>query len=311
MKTMKAMRVKRFGGPESVVVEEIPIPKPGAGEALIKVEAAAINPIDWKLREGMNQDLPLPFTLGVDFCGVIEQLGPGSPYKAGTAAALKPHDEVYGAGGSGADAEYLVAPLSQVARKPSTLSAVEAASVPVVGLTAWQGLFTHGELRAGQTVLILGASGGVGRFAVQLAASAGAKVYGTASGDLESLRKLGCERPIDYKKEHFEDVVMDADLCLDLVGGELQERALAVVKRGGRLVSTVEQPSQSLAARHGVQALFFVMRPDASQLEGLGAMIDAGKLTVEVAKVLPLKKAAEGEELNRRQKIHGKIVLTV
>jgi NADPH:quinone reductase-like Zn-dependent oxidoreductase len=225
---------------------------------------------------------------------------------------LKPHDEVYGAGGSGSDAEYLVAPLTQIARKPSTLSAVEAASVPVVGLTAWQGLFTHGELQAGQTVLILGASGGVGRYAVQLAASAGAKVYGTASAEnLELLRKLGCERAIDYRKERIEDVVKDADLCLDLVGGELQERAFAVLKGGGRLISTVEEPAEDTAKRRGVLAKFFAMKPDASQLQALAAMIDAGKLTVEVAKVLPLKKAAEGEELNRQQKVHGKIVLEV
>jgi NADPH:quinone reductase-like Zn-dependent oxidoreductase len=311
MKTMKAMRIRRFGGPEAVVVEDIPVPRPKAGEALIRVEAAGVNPIDWKLREGMNKDLPLPFTLGVDFCGVIVELGPSSN-KAGGALALRPNDEVYGAGGSGADAEFLVAPLSHIARKPGTLSTVEAASVPVVGLTAWQGLFTHGELRSGQTVLILGASGGVGRFAVQLAASAGAKVYGTASGEsIELLRKLGCERPIDYKNERIEDIVKDADLCLDLVGGELQERALSVVKRGGRLISTVEQPAEDLAAAGGILAKFFVMQPDASQLRELATRIDAGKLSVEVAKVLPLKKAAEGEELNRRHEVQGKIVLTV
>lgn len=302
---MKAIRVRHFGGPENVRVEEVERPKPGEGQVLVRVHAASINPIDWKMREGAFKDLQLPFTPGGDFSGVIEEVGPGvTEYRKG--------DEVYGDTGTGADAEYVVAPVKQIAAKPRSLDHVQAASIPLVALTAWQCLFEHGQLKSGQTVLILGASGGVGSVCVQLAAQAGARVIGTASAEnIERLRVLGCDVAIDYKAKRFEEEAQDVDLCIDLVGGDFQRRAFSVVKKDGRLVSTVQPPDDKLARSRGISAKMMVMRPKADQLREIAARVDAGKLKTTVAKVLPLEKAAEGEELNREQKIDGKIVLTV
>lgn len=307
METMRAMRVGRFGGPEALALERVPKPAPGPGEILVRVDASAVNPIDWKLREGFFKDLPLPFTPGGDFCGTVEALGEG-------ARRFQKGDAVYGVAKDsvGADADFVTVPESHAALKPRTLETVEAASVPLVAMTAWQGLFTHGRLTGGQTVLILGASGGVGSMAVQLAKLAGARVLGTASPEnADRVRRLGCDQVIDYKSERIEDVARGVDLCLDLVGGGLQKRAFSCVKRGGRLVSTVEPPDEKAAAERGVSAGFFMMKPDAEQLRELAAKIEAGDLVVEVAKVLPLEQAAQAEELNRKQQVDGKIVLRV
>lgn len=307
METMRAALVTRFGGPEAIILQRVPKPSPGAGELLVRVAATAINPIDWKLREGYRKDLPVPFTPGGDFCGFVEELGPD-------VTGFEPGDAVYGVakGSVGADAEYLCVPQGNAAPKPRTLGVLEAASVPLVGMTAWQGLFTHGQLQPGQTVLILGASGGVGSMAVQLARLAGAAVLGTASTEnVERVRGLGCGEVIDYKRDRFEDVARDVDLCLDLVGGDFQQRAFAAVKRGGRLISAVQPPDEALAAERGVTAAFFMMKPDSRQLRDLARRIDAGDLKVEISKILPLERVAEAEELNRQQKVDGKIVVQV
>ncbi len=307
METMKAVRVTRFGGPEAIVLQDVPKPEPGPGELLVLVEATAINPIDWKLREGYFKELPLPFTPGGDFCGTVEAVGKG-------VEAYQKGDAVYGVapGSVGADAEYVRVPLRNVSLKPRTLGPVEAASVPLVGMTAWQGLFTHGGLKPAQSVLILGASGGVGSMAVQLAKLHGARVLGTcATENVERIKLLGCDRAIDYKKERVEQAARDVDVVLDLVGGDLQRRAFACLKRGGRLVSAVQPPDETLAAERGVKASFFRMQPDAGQLKELATKLEAGELKTEVAKVLPLSQAAEAEELNRRQQVDGKIVLQV
>ena len=307
MDTMRAVRVDRFGGPETLKIQDVPKPRPGSGEALVRVAATSVNPVDWKFREGFFKDLPLPFTPGGDFCGTIEELG---PYAAG----FKKGDVVFGCarGSVGAEAEFLVAPVKNMALKPRTLEPVEAAGVPLAGMTAWQGLYTHGHLKSGETVLILGASGAVGSIAVQLAKRVGARVIGTASADgIDRLRALGCDEVVDYKKRSFEDAAHDVDLCLDLLGGEYQKRAFTVIKRGGRLVSTVEAPDAALARRTGFEALVFRMEPDAAQLRELAMKIDAGELKVPVAKVLPMARAGEAEELNRRHKVQGKIVLQV
>jgi NADPH:quinone reductase-like Zn-dependent oxidoreductase len=173
-------------------------------------------------------------------------------------------------------------------------------------------LFVRGHLRSEETVLILGASGAVGGIAVQLAKSVGARVIGTGSSDsIHLLRELGCDVPIDYKTTRFETIARDVDLCLDMVGGDFQRRAFETIKRGGRLVSVVEAPDQSLAARRGISAEFAYMKPDSAQLRELAAKIDERKLRVPVARVLPLERAAEAEELSKRHEVHGKIVLRV
>jgi NADPH:quinone reductase-like Zn-dependent oxidoreductase len=307
MDTMRAVRVSRFGGPEALEIQNVPKPRPGPGEALVRVAATGVNPVDWKFREGFFKDLPLPFTPGGDFCGTIEELGPEtSGFKAG--------DIVFGCakGSVGAEAEYLAVPIKNMALKPRTVEPVEAAGVPLAGMTAWQGLFVHGHLKSGETVLILGASGSVGAFAVQLAKGVGARVIGTASGEnVAELRKLGCDEAVDYRTRRFEDAARGVDLVLDLVGGDFQRRAYSTLKRGGRLVSTVEPPDPALARRRGIAAEFMVMKVDAAGLRELALKIDAAELKSSVAKVLPLERAAEAEELNRRHEVHGKIVLRV
>jgi NADPH:quinone reductase-like Zn-dependent oxidoreductase len=309
MDTMRAVRVSRFGGPETLKIQEVPKPRPGPGEALVRVAATGINPVDWKFREGFYKDLPLPFTPGGDFCGTIEQLGAG-----GKDSGFKNGDIVFGCskGSLGAEAEYLAVSLKNMALKPRTLEPIEAAGVPLVGMTAWQGLFTHGHLKSGETVLILGASGSVGSIAVQLAKSVGARVIGTASAEnIARLRSLGCDEPVDYESRRFEDVARGVDLCLDLLGGEFQRRAFAAIKRGGRLVSAIEEPDAALSRRGGIKAEVYHMKPDAAELRELAMKIDAGQLKVSVTKVLPLERAAEAEELNRSREVRGKIVLRV
>lgn len=302
---MRAVRIKKFGGPDAVSIEDVPRPEPKAGEALIRVHATSINPLDWKLREGMMKDLPLPFTPGGDFSGVIEQVSDG-------AKGLEAGQEVYGCppGSVGADAEYLVAPAALIAAKPRTLGHVEAASVPLAAMTAWQALFEHGKLAMGQTVLILGGSGGVGSYAVQLAKVRGAKVIATASTEnAAAVRELGADHVIDYKRQKIEDAVTDADLCVDLVGGEFASRALSCLVKGGVMISTVQPPDQKLSKAKGVTSRMMVMQPKAEHLREIAKLVDAGRVKVRVAKVLPLDQAAEAEELNRRHEVEGKIVL--
>ncbi|MFI5363668.1 MAG: NADP-dependent oxidoreductase [Elusimicrobiota bacterium] len=307
MDTMRAVRVTHFGGPEALLVEDVPKPRPGPGEVLVRVEATGVNPVDWKLREGLFQELPLPFTPGGDFCGSIVELGPG-------AAGFKKGDVVFGCakGSMGADAEFVAVPTANMALKPRTMEPVAAAGVPLAAMTAWQGLFTHGRLRKGETILILGASGAVGSIAVQLAKSAGARVIGTASGaNVARIQALGCDEAVDYKTRRFEDVAHDVEFCLDLLGGEFQERAFTTIKPGGRLISAVQEPDAVLARRRRIEARLFRMKPDAAQLRELAKKIDAGELKITVARVMRLDQAAEAEELNRQQKVHGKIVLRV
>ncbi len=302
---MRAIRVHSFGGPEVLRLDEIPKPVPAEGQVLVRVLATSVNPADWKSREGMFGNIPLPFIPGSDFCGVVDGLGPN-------VTRFKRGDDVFGFVTGGADAEYLVAPESAIAPRPKTLDALQAAAVPLAGLTAWQGLFDNGRLARGESVLILGASGGVGSIAVQLAKDAGAHVAGTAKGDeIELVRKLGVDDAIDYGKLRFEDVVKDVDLCLDLVGGDLQRRAFSVVKKGGRLVSTVQPPDEALASARGVEAKMMFTRPRGDQLRELAARIDAGKLKINIVTVLPLERASEAEELNRSHRVTGKIVLRV
>jgi NADPH:quinone reductase-like Zn-dependent oxidoreductase len=303
---MKAIRAHQFGGPDVLALDDVPDPRPGPREVLVRVQATSVNPIDWKFREGFYRDMPLPFTPGGDFSGVVTALGRD-------AEGVKPGDEVYGClpGSTGADAELAVCPTQNLAPRPRTLDALRAAAVPISAMTAWQGLFDQGKLARGEKLFILGASGGVGSFAVQLARDAGARVLGTASGaGIEHVRSLGGE-PIDYEKQRIEDAVHDADFVLDLVGGDFQDRAFACLRPGGRLVSSVKPPSQERARERGVSAKVFRQRPSAEQLVEIARRIDDGKIVVEVARVLPLERASEAEELNRKHEVLGKIVLRV
>jgi NADPH:quinone reductase-like Zn-dependent oxidoreductase len=305
---MKAIRIHQYGGPEVLAQVEMQRPTPGANEVLIKIHAASVNPADWKIRAGYMKDfLPLTFpaTLGADISGTVEEVGPG-------AARFKQGDEVYaslGLGGGGY-AEYVVTKEEIVARKPATLNHVQAASVPVAALTAWQALFEVAQLQAGQKVLIHAAAGGVGNFAVQLAKAKGAHVIGTASFKNQAfLGELGVDKALDYQKTRFEDVVHDADVVLDTIGGDTQERSFKAFKKGGILVSIVQPPSPELAAEYGVRALFYGGHPSSSNLAEIAKLIDAGKVKTVIETVLPLAEARRAHELSQSGHARGKIVL--
>ena len=306
---MKAIRIHQYGGPEVLAQVEMQRPAPGANEVLIKVKAASVNPFDWKVRAGYMKDiLPLTFpaTLGFDVSGMVEEVGPG-------AARFKRGDEVYVSvemEAGGGYAEYVVAKETIVAEKPSTLNHVQAAAVPVAGLTAWQALFEVAQLRAGQKVLIHAAAGGVGNFAVQFAKAKGAYVIGTASSKNQAfLGELGVDKAVDYQKTRFEDVVHDADAVLDTIGGDTQERSFKTLKKGGILVSIVQPPSQELATKYGVRALFYGGHPSSSNLAEIARLIDAGKVKTVVETVLPLAEARRAHELSQNGHGRGKIVL--
>lgn len=306
---MKAVRIHAFGGPDELKVEDLPIPAPGPGEVLIRVEAAGVNPVDFKIRSGDFNPVGLqpPLVLGRDVAGVVEQSGRDvAQFNAG--------DPVYTMVDlrHGGYAEYVVADAAQVVRKPEKLDFLHAAAVPLAAMTAWQGLFDHGGLKAGERVLIHGATGGVGHFAVQFAKDRGAHVIATGRAeDRELLEKWGADDVIDYEHERFEDRAKDVDLVLDLVAGETQQRSWAVLKDGGRLVSTLQPPSQTQAAAHHARAEAFMVEPSRDELEQIGRLIDDGKVAVFVQHTFPLTEVRKAHDHLEHEHVCGKTVLAV
>lgn len=306
---MKAIRIHAYGGPEQLRLEEAPQPKVESGKVLVRIHAASVNPIDFKLASGnMRQMVPInfPWIPGGDFSGIVEEVGSG-------VTGLAKGDAVYGdASGGGAYAEFYAGPASMIAHKPRRLSDIEAASVPLAAQTAWQGLFDHGRLERGETVLIHAASGGVGTFAVQLAHWKGAKVLATASADnADYVRSLGADTVIDYKTTPFESVAKGVDLVFDLIGGDTQRRSFAVLKPGGRLVATAQPPSAEDDANHKVDAKMMQMKASKSNLKQLAELLDAGSVKTTVAKTYSLAKAHEAWAEIMSGQTCGKIVLEV
>lgn len=311
MITMKAVRIHSYGGPDVLVYEDAPRPEPGEGEVLIRVQAAGVNPIDSKVREGQMKGMvahKLPLILGWDVAGVVEAVGPG-------VTNLQTGSPVYGSldmTRDGGYAEYALGRASGVALKPATLNPFQAAAVPVVALTAWQALFEVAGLTAGQTVLVHGAGGGVGSFAVQFARWKGARVIATASAhDRDRLQELGADKVVDYKAVRFEDAVQNVDVVLDTIGGDTQERSWGVLKKGGVLVSTVSPPSSETAAAHAVRGELVFVQPNAGQLAEIAGLIDAGKVKLMVETVLPLADAHQAHDSSQSGHKRGKIVLRV
>jgi NADPH:quinone reductase-like Zn-dependent oxidoreductase len=309
--TMMAWRVHEFGPPEVMKFERVPWPEPGRNEVLVKVEAACVGPWDGWIRAGKSAlPQPLPLTLGSDLSGVIVATGSG-------VSGLRVGDQVYGVTNPqflGAYAEYALASAAMVLNKPASLTHVEAASVPVVSVTAWQALFDHAQLKPGQTVVIHGAAGNVGSYAVQLARRAGVQTIATAAtDDISFVRDFGANTVIDYRTEQFEEHVRGADAVIDLVGGETQNRSFQVLRRGGKLISAVSRPDQHLAERHGVEAAFFLVRVTSPYLAEIARLVDGGKLKINVGAVLPLADAREAHFLLERVRPQpkGKIVLAV
>ena len=308
---MKAIQIHEFGGPEVLKYEDASVPKPAPDEVLVKIHASGVNPIDWKIREGHAKGMfPTTFPLipGWDMSGEIEEVGSNvSNFKKG--------DEVYGRPDptrNGTYAEYITVKADQVNYKPQSIDHYHAAAVPLAGLTAWQALFEHGHLEKGQRVLIHAAAGGVGTYAVQFAKWKGAYVIGTASKEsFDLLRKLGADEVIDYKNEKFEDKVKDIDLVIDLIGGVTQKRSLAVIKKGGRLVTTVQPQNQEEAKAKDIHIEGFMALSLPRDLQQIASLIDSGKVNPVVDKILPLRQAAEAQKISEGGHTKGKIVLKV
>jgi NADPH:quinone reductase-like Zn-dependent oxidoreductase len=307
---MKTQRFHSFGGPAVLKLEDLQLPPLGEEELLIRVVAASVNPVDYKIREGRYPAVKadkLPYIPGRDIAGIVEACG-------GLVDDWKKGDAIYAMLGidRGGYTEFAIAKSEEVAPKPRTLDFVEAASVPLAGLTAWQGLFRYGELRSGQRVLIHGGSGGVGHFAIQFAKVAGAYVITTVSEQhVDFVRSLGADEVIDYKKQRFEEVLRDVDLVFDLIGGETQGRSWDVLKRGGTLVSTLNEPSQEKARDKGVRAMRYTVKENGGELEEIGRLIDAGKVRPRITKTFQLADAANAQQFVEEGHTEGKVVLKI
>ena len=282
----------------------------GAGELLVRVKAAGVGHWDALIREGKVKDEPLPLILGSKLSGIVEAIGAGT-------SGFKTGDEVYGSTNehfTGGYAEYALAYARRMALKPKALSFIEAASVPVVAVTAWQMLFDYAHVTArGQTVLIHGAAGNVGGYAVQLSKQAGLHVIATASSaDVAYVRGLGAEKVVDYKKDRFEDSVTAVDVVFDTVGGDTQERSLQVLKPGGILVSAVSPVPEATQKRFAVRTAYFYADVTTERLNKITDLLDGGKLVTDVGTVLPLEKARIAHDmLEGGSHKRGKIVLNV
>ncbi len=308
---MKAIRIHAFGGPEVLKYEDAPQPIPAADEVLIKVHASGVNPVDSKIRAGHAQGkFPISFPLipGWDVSGEIEEVG-------NAVLNFRKGDEVYSRPDptrDGTYAEYVVVKADQVNQKPKSINHDKAAAVALAGLTAWQGLFTHGELQDGQKVLIHGASGGVGTYAVQFAKWKGAHVIGTTSADnIDFLYELGADDVIDYKNEKFEEEVKDVDLVFDLIGGDTQKKSLQVIKSGGRLITTVKPENQEEAKEKNIHIEGFMAQSLPGDLQQIADLIDSGKVKPVISEIIPMENAAEAHKKIEKGHTRGKIVLRV
>jgi NADPH:quinone reductase-like Zn-dependent oxidoreductase len=307
---MQAVRIHRFGGPEVMAIEEIDRPTPAADEVVIKVFAASVNPVDAKMREGkypVVTEKNLPYVLGRDVSGEIAAAGKDvSSFLIGDQvfAFLSPEHGGY--------EEFVQARVDEVAAKPRSLDAVGAAAVPLAGITAWQGLFDHGGLREGQRILIHGGAGGVGHFAIQFAKAKGAWVATTvSSSDKDFVTDLGADQVIDYKAEKFEDILEPVDLVFDLIGGETQERSFRVIRPGGALISTLQEPDRERVKKLEIRGGRYTAQPNGTQLQEIAELIDQGKVKVVIDSTFGLRQVAEAQAALKEKHVRGKVVLKV
>lgn len=309
---MRALRAYAPNDPSRLVCEEAPVPELRPGDVMVRVQASGVTPTElswpttWLAPD--NSKRPLPIVPGHELSGVVEAVSPD-------ASGLRPGDAVFGLidfQRDGADAELVAVRATELAPKPVTIDHIHAASVPLSALTAWQAMLEHGRVEAGQVVLVHGAAGGVGSYAVQLARWRGARVIGTASAThAELLRHLGVDEVIDYHTTHFEQVVHDVDVAFDTVGGETWLRSWAVLRPGGTLVSVAVPRPPDIAPEDGKRAIWFVVRQDRDQLIEIAALIDAGHLQTIVDRVLPLSRGAEAYDSGPHRGGVGKTVIDV
>jgi NADPH:quinone reductase-like Zn-dependent oxidoreductase len=307
--TMKAIRIHGYGGLDVLRYEDAPMPVPGPEDVLLRVHAAGVNPVDWKIRKGYLAAMPfeMPLILGWDVAGEVVSLGErAAGFQVGDAVFSRPDIRR-----QGAYAEYMVARASEITKKPATLDWLHAAAVPLAALTAWQAMFDVAHLEAGQSVLVPAGAGGVGMFAVQLARVRGAKVYATCSTrNIDFVRELGAHEVLDYTKQDLSEL-SNLDVVLDTMGGETQAQGFKTLRRGGALVSVVQAPSAEEAARLGVAGHFWMMQPNAPELAEIGRLIDAGQVKVTLDSVFPLAETAKAHERSESGRARGKIVLQV
>ena len=304
---IQAIQVHHSGNSDQLTFEQIPQPEPKEGEVLVRVHAAGVNPMDWKVRSGVSQNVrpqSFPYVPGVDFAGVIESVG-------ADVTAFHVGQEVFGCAW-GTYTQYALVPVNYTALKPKTLSFDEAATIPLGATTAWQGLFDHGNLQKGQRVLILGGSGGIGLFAVQFAHWKGAQVISTTSTrNVDFVRSLGAETVIDYSKGHVEDEIRDVDLVLDTVGGESLTTVYPTLKRGGTLVTVVGQPDEAKADQFGVHVHRFTAQISSELLTRVAQLISEGQVKTIVGETFPLNEAAHAQDLSQKGHGRGRIVLHI
>lgn len=307
-KTGQAIRIHKYGGPEELHLEQVEQRDLQEGEVLVRVVAAGVNPVDWKITEGWMKafrPVEFPYVPGRDIAGIIEEVGPGvTEFQKGQA--------VFGQSPNGGYAEYTITTVDKLALKPENLSFEEAAAIPVGATTAWQGLFDHGNLQPGQTVLVQGAAGGVGLFAVQFARWKGAHVIGTAStANVDFVRSLGAETVIDYHATAVEQVVHDVDLVYDAVGAQTLAASVQAVKNGGTLVTIAGQPDEQQVRERNVQVKWFSAQVSSELLSTFAKLVQEGQLKVAVEATYPLANAGQAHEHSKKGHGRGRIVLQV
>jgi NADPH2:quinone reductase len=315
---MKAIAINEFGGQDKLQLMDLPAPEIKSGEILLRVKAAGVNPVDWKIREGYIKDLfpyDFPIILGWDAAGIVEQAGE-------EVTRFQKGDEIFAycrkpVVQGGAYADYIVLEEEHAAIKPKNISFEEAASIPLAALTAYQSLFDAAKINPGETVLIHAAAGGVGGFGVQLARDRRATVLGTASGHNSGyVQDLGADRVVDYSQVDFREAVRSeypdgVDVVFDCVGGEVLEKSADIVKKGGRLISIVDDPTD--LARDDIYKEFVFVAPNSTQLTELARMVEQGRLTTHLSQVFPfgLEEAQKAHELSESSRTRGKMVLVL
>lgn len=307
---MKAVQIHDFGGRDVLALDTVTVPTPADNEVLIKVKSAAVNPVDWKIRQGFLQPIlnhPLPLTLGWDVSGEVVAAGKAvNNLNVGDAVYSRPDITK-----NGSYAEYITIAADEVAIKPASLSWQEAAGIPLAALTAWQSLYNHANLAAGERVLIHAGSGAVGQFAIQLAKLRGAHVYTTTSSkNTKLVMSLGADQAIDYREEDF-STLKDLDVVFDTIGGDTQAKSWKTLKKGGRLISITETPDEAIAAHHGVSATFCFVVPNREQLEKLAELADANQLVVNIDSEFGLDQVAAAHERSESGRAQGKIIINV
>lgn len=308
---MKAVQIHKFGDADQLIYENAATPDLKPDDVLVQVYATSINPVDWKIRKGGypgSDKRQFPIILGWDVSGVIV-------FKGEEVQGFEIGDEIYArpnVSRNGTYAEYVAVNYQEIAIKPRSIDHIHAAAIPLAGLTAWQGLFDHGKLEAGQKVLIHAAAGGVGTLAVQLAKWKGAYVIGTASEDnIDFLKELGADEVIDYKNEDFAEKLSGIDLVFDLIGGDVQQKSLEVLKPGGILVTTVGLKDEAGVKAKGMTGVQYMAQSVPADLEQLAQLIDEGKLKPVIAGIMPLSEASEAHKKSEKGHTKGKIILRV